>query len=266
LENSTPIEIPLFIVVSTAGILILIAFAVFFVMFYQKKTLQNRAQTIETEKQHQIELLHNTIEIAELERKRIANNVHDDIGGVINLVKMNISSITKNNADSELVKRLGDESKALLESTIENVRNISRDLAPPVLLRMGLIDGVDELSKQITQSTNFKVSFERPNVDFILPPQRELQLYRIILEITNNVLKHSGASQIFIKMASENEKMLVSLAHNGKGVSNNEIESMTQKSIGLGLKSIANRAKVINAKINYTKDQSNSLITIETTI
>jgi signal transduction histidine kinase len=265
LENQAPIEIPILIVIATIGIIIFIAFIIFFVLFYQKKALQNKASIAEKEKNHQRELANMTIEVAELERKRIANNLHDDVGTVINLVKMNLSRMMKQN-DPELIKQLSKESDLLLESTMDNVRNINRDLAPPVLLRLGIKEAILDLCNHITSSGTVKANCSLTSSQPELNPQTELQLFRIITEIANNILKHADCSKLSISLMSADEKLLVSITHNGKGVDNATINTLTASSRGLGLKSIRSRAGIINAKINYTFDQKEAVVSIEVPI
>jgi two-component system NarL family sensor kinase len=264
LENAAPIAIPLLIVITTVGIIIFIAFIIFFVLYHQKKRLQDKILSEEKEKNHQRALLNATVEIAEAERKKIADNLHDDIGGIINLVKLNIGKIEKSTSDKTMVKELSNESSGLLETTMENIRNISRDLAPPVLLQLGFEEGLKDLCQKISNSGSAQISFAGPESKILLSKKVELQLYRIIQEILNNTLKHTGATDISIKLSSSTNNFLILLVHNGIGITNETITVLTEGSKGLGLKSIQSRAQIINATINYSANNSLSSVTIET--
>jgi two-component system NarL family sensor kinase len=264
LEDKTPIEIPVLIVITTIGILVFIFFVVLFVLFYQKKELKNKVLREEKEKNHQRALLNATIEIAEAERKKIADNLHDDIGTIINLVKLNIGKIEKSTADKSVIKELSNESSGLLETTMENIRNISRDLAPPVLIQLGFEEGLKDLCQKISHSGTAKIVLTKSDGILKLSPKTELQVYRIIQEVINNVLKHASATEISIILNALSDKMVVTLFHNGDGISNESIDELTKGSKGLGLKSIKSRAQVIGATVNYSSTNSLSSILIET--
>jgi two-component system, NarL family, sensor kinase len=262
LENTAPIEIPLLIVIATIGIIIFIAFIIFFVLFYQKKAFQTKALAAEKEKEHQRELTNMTMEVAEMERKRTAANLHDDIGGMINLVKTNLSKIAKNSSDPSL-KELGEQSSAFLETAMDNIRNISRDLAPPVLLRLGFEEGLAELCTQISKTGAIKIEFQGSKSELNLPKQTELQLYRIINEILNNIIKHASPSKLHIDLINTKTKLGVAIRHDGRGLTNAALPSLTENSKGIGLKSIQSRANIIHAKIDYSINDSGSLVNIE---
>ncbi len=264
MENEAGIEIPILIVIATVGILVFIFFVILFVLFYQKKELKNKVLNEEKEKNHQRELLNATIEIAEAERRRIADNLHDDIGAIINLVKLNIGKIERSTSDKTVVKELSNESAGLLETTMENIRSISRDLAPPVLRQLGFEEGLNDLCQKLNNSGAVKINFTRPGKEIKMPQKTELQLYRIIQEVINNTLKHAAATEISISLNSFSDKFVVMLIHNGKGITNISIDALMRDGKGLGLKSIQSRAQIINAVVNYSSNNASSSILIET--
>lgn len=263
MENPEPIEIPILIVIATIGIIVFISFIVFFVLFYQKKALQNKALAEEKEKNHQRALVSLTLEVAETERKRIASNLHDDIGTTLSLTKININQMMRQ-SNSAHIKELGKESGLLLEATINNIRNISRDLAPPVLLRLGFEEGLKEFCKQIHSSGALAVDFLSHPDGSKLPERTELQLYRITTEVINNIIKHSGASAMRVELNDLKDKFVVMVRHNGKGIDNSTFTELASAGKGIGLKSIKSRADIINAKIDYVViDPSAAAISIE---
>ncbi|HWY10427.1 MAG TPA: ATP-binding protein [Bacteroidia bacterium] len=265
MEDKAPIEIPILIVIATLGIIVFIFFVVLFVLFYQKKSLQNKIEREEEEKNHQRQLVSATIEIAELERKRIAANLHDDVGGMINLVKLNIGKIARHTNDETAIKDLNMECSTLLEATMENIRSISRDLTPTVLMRLGFEEGLLDLCRLMNNTGEIKVEFKKPEQSLKIEPKTELQLYRIVQEIINNIMKHASASQMYVQLRSFNDKIIVEIKHNGKGISNNMLAQLAKDSTGIGLISIQGRAQVIKANVNYEiKSDTESVITIET--
>lgn len=264
MENTAPIEIPLLIVIATIGIVIFIAFIFVFVIFFQKRALQNKVAAEEKERLHQEQLLKTTIEIAELERKKIAANLHDDLGAMINIIKRNISEIADNNSNPKL-NDLSEQSSKLLDNTMDNIRGIAREIAPPVLMRMGFEEGLNELCNQLNNAKVLKVSFQKNVSNYTLTFQTQVQLYRIVQEIINNIIKHSGASSMQVTLKNTPASLITEIKHNGKGLTNEQVETLTATSKGIGLRSIKSRADVIRATINYViLGNSNSLTIIET--
>jgi signal transduction histidine kinase len=263
LENPPTINIPLLIVFVTVGFLILIAFSISFVLYHQKKKLKDKAISEEKEKNHQRELLKTSLDVAEMERKRIAANLHDDVGAALNLAKINIIRMAKLNNSIDITE-LSSESKLLLESTMENIRNISRDLAPPVLLRSGFEEALRDLCSSINTSGSLKVNLTGIPTGLKPSEQSEIQLYRILQELINNVLKHANASMMEINVADLTGKLNVNIKHDGKGIDDKMLPELTANSKGIGLKSIQSRANSINAKISYfAKNNSGSVINME---
>jgi two-component system, NarL family, sensor kinase len=108
------------------------------------------------------------------------------------------------------------------------------------------------------------VSFESDQEEVLMEKKKQVQLYRLIKEILNNVVKHSKASKILVSVNLNNHILVTTIEHNGVGVTNEQIKKFTDESKGLGLKSIVARAQLINAKVDYLVSDPSSKIVIET--
>ncbi len=239
------------VLIGTMAILFMVLFIVFFVINHQKKMWQNKTILIEKENQHQKKLTEATIVIAEIERKRIAANLHDDVGSILNVINLNLSRLERTKDDDRLTKQLILESKQLLASTIENIRGISHDLMPPVLLRLGFIKGLENLCQRINNTKTITITLTINTHELILIKSVEIQLYRIINEVIANVLKHANATMIELTI---NETLICYecvLQHNGKGLTNDMLKKLTEDSNGLGLKSIQSRVQLIDGSLSY---------------
>lgn len=245
------------IVMGSLGMIMLIVFIFVFVFMYQKRVNLHKLELTEKETFHQRELLHATIEVEEKERERIAKNMHDDIGTQLNVLKLHISKMARNPADKELVASILNESKSILETSIEQVRTISKDLMPPVLANLGFERAISELCRNINNSGSVNAVFVSDGLAPILSPEIQVQLYRITNEVITNVLKHAEATEIKI-VAKSDKNYLISIQHNGKGIDDSDVERLSAAGKGVGMKSIYSRAQVINAKMNYKKIAINS--------
>lgn len=255
MENTQSIDIFLVIVVGTLVILMIIFFIILFVLTHQKKVLEQKNIMSAKESEFQRDLLKASLEAAEQERARVAVNLHDDIGMMLSVLKMQVRKIARQEDREEVVNKLVPESNKLMDDTIQVVRNIMNDLKPADLEKQGLNSAFRNLCDRISSAGEVKVTYEGAIEQLPLDYKIQVHLYRLINEIMNNVLKHSGASSIFLRTDLTNNILITTIEHNGKGVSNDEIKKYTETSKGLGLKSIAARAQMLNAVIDYSASQ-----------
>lgn len=251
MEDKAQADIVVLIVVGCLGMLILVAFIILFVLFYQKKVLAQQNEMQLAENKYQRQLLSAAIQVEEKERERIAKNIHDDVGTWLNVLKLNLSKIARNAKDEELTERLSKENLQLLEESIQSIRGIAKDLVPPTLVKLGYIKAVNELCRHINNSGQIAIRFNQSDLELRLPQQAELQLYRLTQELLNNIIKHSGAKQIevdFVRQTTSHELMIM---HDGKGITSEQVKELSSLNRGLGLKSIQSRAQLINARIFY---------------
>ncbi|MGZ4047836.1 MAG: sensor histidine kinase [Bacteroidia bacterium] len=202
-------------------------------------------------------------EVAEFERERIAKSLHDDVGMLLTVVKLNLSKISRNPQDKIFVEKLLEESMHLLSESCETIRVISTNLIPPSLAQLGYEKSVAELCRQINISENIKIKNSLSNEEVRLPSLVELHLYRITQEIINNIIKHADPTEVKIEINSDNNGVRTVIFHNGKGITSDAIKKITSSGNGTGLKSIESRSQLITASIDYfSNDIDQSKITI----
>ena len=183
------------LILSLTAIVIAI-FIVLFVAYYNKKQSKQKMELQAKEVELQQSLLLNSLEVQEAEQKRIARDLHDEVGALLSVTKMSLNVLGRKIKDDTLSKDLL-KSKKLLEDSIATVRRISKELIPSSLENFGLVAAIEDFLNQVKQSTGLSVNFE---TDFLeddnLTKNQELMLYRIVQELTNNAIKHSGATQL----------------------------------------------------------------------
>ncbi len=252
------------LIIGTCVMLFFAFFVVFFVLLHQRRMFENRSIIKEKENIHQKKLMDASIEVAELEREKIAKDIHDDVGSALNVLNLHLNRISRNLDNKTVVAEIVKESKGLLESSIENIRGIARDLMPPILIRLGYENGLLELCRQIKNTNAIEITFNPPDEDFNLSKRVELQLYRIVQEVINNIIKHAQASEITITLQSKTLFQSTEISHNGIGISSDMINQLSEGKGGFGLRSIQSRAQMINATVQYiTVCATKSLITID---
>jgi two-component system, NarL family, sensor kinase len=252
LENKDQVDAVMLILLATMGMLIIVFFIIIFVIIHQKKMLHHNNVIIETESKHQKNLLEASLFIAEKEREKIAANIHDDIGMMLNVLKLNLNRVHKNIENVILVNDILNNSYIIIDNSIESIRAISNELQPPTLNKLGFIKGVREICRQINLSGIIDVSLHTEEKEIKLEKQIEVQLYRLVKEVINNIVKHSKANQIRIAINSKITTLIIDITHDGIGITNEEIKYTAEtNTTGLGLKSILTRSSIIEAKIDY---------------
>lgn len=247
--------------------LVLIFFIIFIVLLYQKRMLASQTAMINSEKNHQKQLLDASLEIAEQERRKIAANLHDDIGITLNVVKINLGRLKKNLDNKEVIDAIVAESNSMIDGSIDTVRTIYNDIIPPTLIKLGFVKGIKEICRQLNLSGAAKVSLNSGWEDLELEKNRELQLYRLIKEVLNNTVRHAKPQFIEINIEFIENNLIVIILHDGMAITTKEIKKLAAKSTGIGLKSILTRSGLLNADIDFsTTNDGKAQVTIKCSI
>lgn len=188
----------------------------------------------------QKELTNRIIETQELERKKIADQLHDDIGSMLSLATLQVSSVMDNLSTKSSVLKL-KKAGEVLDSVAQTVRNISHTLTPLAIEKYGFKNAITDLIEGINSAD--KITIEYIIIGFDTAEKRfstiQNDLYRIIKELLNNILKHSGASHCLLQLIEDEDRISIIVEDNGVGIFD---ESGIKNGIGL-----AN----IKAKITY---------------
>lgn len=226
----------------TVGMLILAGGLIIFFVAYQKRLLQKQLEVNRIRREQQEKIVQNTIEAQEKERKRIARDLHDEVGAMLSVVKLNVGRMERK-ADTPLTNLAG-ETKQYLDEVITQVRRISRSLLPPSLEKMGLFYAIEELGNWVNKSNELELKCILHGEQYRLASDRELALFRISQEALNNALKYANASEIVIQNRFSEKGVAVAVSDNGKG-----FDLSDQAKHGLGVQNMQSRAELIGALI-----------------
>ncbi|MEP7141760.1 MAG: ATP-binding protein [Ferruginibacter sp.] len=218
----------MFNVVFIAAIIIaiIIGFFIFSIVREHKKVVKWQQARIAAE-----------INILENERKRIAGDLHDELGPILSAIKLQINHLEP---EDETETAILEKSSNQIDSVIQRFREISYDLLPNTLVRKGFIKATEEFISKLTTLHTLRIVFISD--DFKLSPQREVNLYRILQEIIQNTVKHARATTLNITIL-KNDKT-ISLKTTDDGIGFNYTEK-TQMAKGLGLYSLQSRAELL---------------------
>jgi two-component system, NarL family, sensor histidine kinase UhpB len=128
---------------------------------------------------------------------------------------------------------------------IDEIRALSRSLVPPMIRDIGLIDAIQEMAKHVQEASKMNIQIDAKNFnENILSDSRKLLLYRVIQEKINNVINHSGATEISIRMRSAGKHIETVIKDNGNGFDTSNTKA------GMGLSNIRNRVESVNGRMN----------------
>ena len=199
------------VILGTLAMLVLAVTIVAFVFVYQKKLIQRDLKIQKLKAEYQKELLKATIQAQEKERKRISQDLHDDIGAMLSTIRLSINGMVKGLSLSEQQVGKVQNTKSLIDETVRNVRRISHDLLPATLEEFGLSHALEQLFKKIETNTNLEVEYQLDHDLPKLDKAKELALYRITQELCNNIIKHANASSIEAWLTRNNDNLEITL-------------------------------------------------------
>lgn len=240
-----------FVFLMVIGILVMLAFALAFILyvnFSQKKILTEQMRNQKQAYQHQEALLHSTILVQEEERKRIAKDLHDEIGSKLNIIFLNVHRLKEFDLKREEIEAISDEVEILINTTIDTTRRISHDLLPPTLEDFGLIEAIKELQYNFNQLGTVFIEFDLvENEKKINDKLIELNFYRVLQELINNSIRHGKATELSIKLWIKTAMIKLEYKDNGSGFDQNDNKNKK----GLGMKNIESRLRMIHATFQY---------------
>ncbi len=227
----------------TVSFLIVIFSMAMLVIFFQKRKRQSlmriedlKLKSEQMKNQFQQELLKTQIEIQEQTLKTISQEIHDNVGQVLSLAKLNLNTIPQNE-DPKI-----QHTKELVGKAITDLRNLSRSMYGDQLNSLGLTKSIGNELIVVKQSGQFLTELEIIGEPYKLADKKEIVIFRMVQEAINNIIKHAKAAKISIKMVYNEKFFQLSVVDDGKGFNVNNLRSGEQ---GMGLRSMQNRAELI---------------------
>lgn len=201
------------------------------------------------------QLVRRMIRLQEEERANLSLQIHDQMGQDLSALKIYLDLIDKNlPVESEEPKKNIGESKEILSSLIERSHNISELLRPPALEEVGLVDTIDALIFQYKQITPISFSYQKPRVPVRLAREHSLLLYRVAQEGLTNILKHSRAKKVDIKLELKNRTVRLSIQDDGIGFNYKDFLKRPQRRkedrVRLGLIGLKERLEILGGSLD----------------
>jgi signal transduction histidine kinase len=206
----------------------------------EKEALQNNIDKL---------LLESKFEIQEKTLNKISQEIHDNIGQVLTLVKINLTNLGDDRIASE--QRI-DHSIKLITTAIKDLRDLSKSLDAEYVMEKGLLRSIEYELEQLNKVGVFTTELEITGMEYRLEPQKELIIFRIYQEVINNAIKHSGAKKISVQLQFEPEIVSLIVKDNGNGFDINS--ALKNRDAGLGIRNMHNRSGLIGANFQIESE------------
>jgi len=246
--QNTDTQVYFVIVVGIILALLLVGFIVTILFLYQRRQHRQEQELARLKDLYQNELLQSQLEIKEATFKTIAQELHDNIGQMLSVVKFSLATLTikKDHPDFESIH----ESREMLNKAIFDLSDITKSMHTDRITKIGLVEAIKYELQMLQKMKLFETSFNSSEDYFHFDEQKEIFLFRMFQEIMNNIIKHAKAKLVKVNIQSQNDHQFkLVISDDGVGFNVSEKQLTTSSSAGVGLKSIINRAKLIGASV-----------------
>ena len=223
----------------SAGMVILVVVLIF----------RSRINRLKEEKEIQRDLTNQLINSHEEERKIISSELHDDLGQNLLVVKNKLLLCRRDKNYEEQVNGVME----ILDTSIRNVSNISHLLHPSELEALGLTQAIESMVYRIESATNLIIENNLDSLDEYFSEEEKINVFRILQEALNNVIKHAEASTVKLESIIEQKDLILKIKDNGRGFNNSD-KNIKQERPHLGIKGMKERAWMLNAEMKIISE------------
>ncbi|GIQ57317.1 hypothetical protein Flavo103_04530 [Flavobacterium collinsii] len=231
-------------IISLSIVLVILLFFLFY-FFYENNKLRRKIKRKDIKQKILLNVINAGIDSQEVERKKIASFLHDNINSLLSSVGLHIKTFTtQNEVKSDEIQKAKD----ILQEAHDLLRDMSHDLVPTLLVRFGLIYALEDLCERNSNShINFEFSSAIPTEKRYIE-KFEMKVYFIVTELFNNIVKHSDAQKAKISLSEKNNQFVIIIHDNGRGFETEKLNNVE----GFGLNRIRARIKKYKGNISIT--------------
>lgn len=233
----------IFVVVATLGLLLLTTFCLWFLFAYQKRQFRHQREISRIRQTYDHEILKTELEIKEQTLRSISQEIHDNVGQVLSLAKLMLSSLDLEAASP--VSEKVDNVMRLMSRGMNDLRNLSKTMDANTLTTEGLAEAIRCEADLLGRTDRYTIDFRLTGVEERLDPSVELIMYRIAQELLNNVIRHASASCIVLDLQYATRYVCLVIQDDGTGFQS----APDQAGNGAGLRNMRNRASLIGADL-----------------
>ncbi len=248
-----------FVIASTLLLLLITSFVIVFVVIHQRQYRKYLLEKEEIKNAYQQEILKAQLEMKENTLHTISQEIHDNIGQVLSLVKLNLNTVVLEDCSPAIGKITA--SKELVGKAIQDLRNLSKSLNTEHI-SSGQFSRAFQTELDIIQKTGFlETSLQVRGTERPLDPQKQLIIFRIAQEVIHNIIKHARARSLSVVLTYTPEKVMLSISDDGGGFSLSALNDPGRKDKGTGIANMYHRARLIGAVLSIDSQPGKGTLT-----
>ena len=214
----------------------------------------------ELEKDKQLVAVDSMLKGQEDERSRLAKDLHDGLGGLLSGVKFSLSNMKDNLVITPDNMTVFERSLDMLDTSIKELRRVAHNMMPEMLTKFGLDEALKEYCNTINSSKLLTIKYQSLGMEARLDKSVEIIIYRIVQELLNNTMKHATASEAFVQLIREENRLSVVVEDNGKGFDS----SLMENNKGAGLTNVRSRVDYLKGQLDiHAEPGKGTLVNIE---
>lgn len=231
---------------------------VLFVIQYKRRHQMHLMETERLEQQYKAQLLETRLEVQEQSLKYFSEEIHDNIGQALTLVKLNLYEVKQLTKENE-VGIIIEQGTVVLTKAIGDLRSISHRLNGDFVANEGIEKMLSKELEYLNSSKAITAVIDIRGDSFSLGPEKELMIFRIIQEAIANAVKHSGSRNIQVVLDYEQPMFTATVKDDGRG-----FEEGKSKTSGIGIINMRSRAELLKGKLDiFSKQDEGTIIQLQ---
>ncbi len=227
------------------GLVALCLIMIFLFVVFQKKKNALLKKNIENQKKFEQEIAETQVEIREQTLRNISWELHDNIGQLLTLAKIQLQKVKEN---PDYISEINQN----ISNILNEVRSLSKIINPDYISNISLEDAISLEINRFNRLNYINAIFTVTGKSFTINPKSEIIIFRILQEFFSNTIKHSKASELQVALNYAKDEIRIFVKDNGKG-----FNIQNKNANGLGLDTMQKRAKLINTEIKITSSLNN---------
>lgn len=243
-------------------VLLLIAYLYYRNYTAKKKIINQKIKQLESEKQ--LMATESVIKGEEQERTRLAKDLHDGLGGMLSGIKYALNNMKGNLIMTPENATAFERSLDMLDSSIQEMRRVAHNMMPETLVKFGLDVALRDYCSDIHQNSSMRLTYQSYGLEAQnMEQSKSITVYRIVQELVNNALKHSGANATLVQLTQTDHHLSITVEDNGKGFDSNLLGNTK----GIGWSNIQSRVDYLKGHLDiHSKSGEGTSVLIEITL
>ncbi len=257
--QSESTEITIAIIAASVLFLVFAGFIISFLFFYNQKKRVHYQELKDQQKRIENEAFRSEMEIRENTLRHVAEEIHDNVGQIMLLAKLNLNKYLIANPGSDV-----EETRDIIGEAIHELRGLTKMLNATQVTSMSLFNVIERELLRLKKTGLVETSFTVEGEDSEIDSSKKLIIFRMVQEILQNVMKHSKSTKVSIHLIYDDKFLYLSIEDNGIGFNREDLMNGNNKEKGSGLSNLQNRANVIKAEVSIdSKPQNGTKVNIK---